>query len=193
MQEAAEAVAPDQVSVWAAASLVVEARARVARVPAEARVVAEVRAAPAVQEGAAVPRLMPEICGARHQGRAVAEPVEECQESVVVGQGAAAAEPVTEVQVVGLEVAQEEAAELAGQAAATEVQEVALEGAAQEAAAELAAPAPEVQEVALEEAPGDLRVELRVLAAWKAQRLGNGSPRQHCCELGRQRVALAVP
>jgi len=147
MQEAAEAVAPDQVSVWAAASLVVEARARVARVPAEARVVAEVRAAPAVQEGAAVPRLMPEICGARHQGRAVAEPVEECQESVVAGQGAAAE----------------------------------------------AAPAPEVQEVALEEAPGDLRVELRVLAAWKAQRLGNGSPRQHCCELGRQRVALAVP
>lgn len=83
IQEAAEAVAPDRVSVWAAASLAVEARAPVAQVLAVARVVAEVWVVPAVREAEEVPRLTPEICGATRQGRAAvaaAEQAEGCQE-----------------------------------------------------------------------------------------------------------------
>ena len=78
-------MAPDQVSVWVAAFLAVEVRAPVAQVLAVARVVAEVRVAPVVPEAAVVPQLMPEICGARHQGRAVAaaELAEEYQDRVV--------------------------------------------------------------------------------------------------------------
>jgi hypothetical protein len=119
MQEAAEAVAPDQVSVWAAASLVVEARARVARVPAEARVVAEVQAAPAVP-AAAVVQLMQGIYGAPRQGRAaVAAPelAEECREVAEL-----AARAVSGGQEVVPEGVQVEVAELAGQVA-PEVQE----------------------------------------------------------------------
>lgn len=79
-------------------------------------------------------------------------------------------------------------AELAEQAV-TEVLEVVPEG-----VPEVAQVAPEVQEqAALGEAMADLPVAVRALEVRKAQRPGNGSRRQHCCALARQRVALAVP
>ena len=84
--------------------------------------------------------------------------------------------------------AEPEAEEDLVEQAATEAQAAALER-AQEEEGLAGQAAPELQGEAQEELP----VVLRALAAPRAQRRENGSPRQHCCEPAQQRGALAVP